>query len=160
MRYVAAFLFSPDLRRVALICKNKPAWQRGKLNAIGGKVEENEDLSAAARREFEEETGVLFDGWKFFLALKVPPSSEVVHFCAGVSELVWRLGSPTSETVFLVDVNTIEHDRIAEGEPVPLDGGGWRALYAPLYNVPWLVRMAVDYLKNGSTYEAEEKKSG
>ena len=39
MKYVAGFLFSNDYKYVALIKKEKPAWQKGKLNAIGGKIE-------------------------------------------------------------------------------------------------------------------------
>lgn len=42
--YVAGFLFGPMPRHnyVALIRKNKPDWQKGKLNGIGGKVEAGE----------------------------------------------------------------------------------------------------------------------
>jgi 8-oxo-dGTP diphosphatase len=41
-----------------LIRKNPPAWQAGKLNAVGGKIEKGETPREAARREFLEETGV------------------------------------------------------------------------------------------------------
>jgi 8-oxo-dGTP diphosphatase len=57
-RYVCSFLFSPDRRRVLLIRKNRPAWQAGKLNGIGGKIEPGETPREAARREFREETGL------------------------------------------------------------------------------------------------------
>jgi 8-oxo-dGTP diphosphatase len=64
MEYVLGFRFRntyvpPDQGDVALILKSKPAWQAGKLNGIGGKVEPF-DLSpiGAMTREFEEETGV------------------------------------------------------------------------------------------------------
>ena len=40
--YVAGFLFSRDGSLLALILKNKPDWQKGKLNAIGGKIEDGE----------------------------------------------------------------------------------------------------------------------
>jgi len=43
---------------VLLVTKNKPAWQKGKLNLVGGKIEVGEDSSQAAKREFEEETGI------------------------------------------------------------------------------------------------------
>lgn len=43
---------------VALIRKAKPAWQAGRLNGIGGKVEPGEDPQLAMAREFEEEAGV------------------------------------------------------------------------------------------------------
>ena len=57
-RYVCSFLFSTDRRRVLLIRKNRPAWQAGKLNGVGGKIEPGETPHEAARREFREETGL------------------------------------------------------------------------------------------------------
>lgn len=55
--YVLGFAFD-DLGRVALICKNKPKWQAGLWNGIGGKIECNESTDKAMTREFHEETGV------------------------------------------------------------------------------------------------------
>lgn len=53
--YVLGFAF--DKRgAVALICKNRPDWQAGKWNGIGGHVEKDEIPSAAMAREFMEET--------------------------------------------------------------------------------------------------------
>jgi len=40
--YVAGFMFSPDLENVVLIEKQKPEWQKGKYNAVGGKIEDGE----------------------------------------------------------------------------------------------------------------------
>lgn len=40
-----------------LVLKDKPAWQRGKLNLPGGKVEEGESPEQAATRELKEEAG-------------------------------------------------------------------------------------------------------
>jgi len=56
--YVCGFLFSPDRSRVLLIRKNRPAWQRDRLNGVGGKVEAGESLPQAMRREFREEAGM------------------------------------------------------------------------------------------------------
>lgn len=67
MKYVLGFLFSADMQSVALIHKNKPAWQRGKFNGIGGKLEDGETAVQAMYREFLEETGVITDPmqWKY-----------------------------------------------------------------------------------------------
>lgn len=63
-RYVVGFAFSMDRQRVLLIKKNRPDWQKGKLNGIGGKIEDNEDAYDAMEREFFEEAGVhTFDKW-------------------------------------------------------------------------------------------------
>ncbi len=41
-RYVAGLMFSKDEKYVALVIKNKPDWQKGLLNGIGGKIEEED----------------------------------------------------------------------------------------------------------------------
>lgn len=41
-----------------LMCKREKDPYKGKLNLVGGKVEENEDELHAAYRELEEETGI------------------------------------------------------------------------------------------------------
>lgn len=57
--YVLGFAFSADKKEIILIEKQKPDWQKGKLNGVGGKVEEYDfDESFAMVREFKEETGV------------------------------------------------------------------------------------------------------
>lgn len=55
--YSLGFAFD-DLGRVALIEKLKPAWQAGRLNGIGGKIEPGESGLEAMSREFLEETGI------------------------------------------------------------------------------------------------------
>lgn len=65
-RYVLGFMFSEDGTQVALIKKTKPEWQAGKLNGIGGKIEEKEAMHEAMIREFEEETGLRHLEWKQF----------------------------------------------------------------------------------------------
>jgi len=55
------FVFSPDLKHVYLLRKNKPKWQEDYLNGVGGKVEKGESFKACILRETEEEIGVLMD---------------------------------------------------------------------------------------------------
>ena len=50
---------------VIMVRKNRPEWQKGKLNFIGGKIEEEESARDCMIREFYEETGVSIDEWKF-----------------------------------------------------------------------------------------------
>lgn len=57
-KYVVIFLFTFDKKKVWLIKKEKPDWQKGCLNGIGGKVEEGESPLDAAYRELKEEAGV------------------------------------------------------------------------------------------------------
>jgi len=66
-QYVIGFLLERPSERVLLVRKNKPTWQRGLLNGIGGKIEPNETPMAAMHREWAEEVG---DGkmlpWRYF----------------------------------------------------------------------------------------------
>ncbi len=54
-KYVLGFIFDSSAERVLLIEKQRPAWQAGKLNVIGGKIELREKaISAMVREAFEE----------------------------------------------------------------------------------------------------------
>lgn len=68
-QYVCGFLFSADRSRVLLIRKIRPAWQAGKLNGIGGKIEPGETAIGAMGREFREEAGIDGSEWQHVLTL-------------------------------------------------------------------------------------------
>jgi 8-oxo-dGTP diphosphatase len=61
--YACGFLFSLDRTRVLLIRKRRPAWQAGRLNGVGGKIEPGETpakrcaASSARRRTSTCATG-------------------------------------------------------------------------------------------------------
>ena len=67
-RYVVGFCFDEDLKHVAIVKKNRPDYQAGLFNGIGGKIEFRETGKAAMEREFFEETGVRInqDTWVHF----------------------------------------------------------------------------------------------
>jgi 8-oxo-dGTP diphosphatase len=54
---------------VMLIEKNRPEWQKGRLNGIGGHIEKGETSQQAMSREFHEETAAQSDGWDLFAIL-------------------------------------------------------------------------------------------
>lgn len=56
--YVCGFVFSQDFKQVWLIRKNRPKWQAGRLNGIGGGVDAGESPLAAMVRECREECTV------------------------------------------------------------------------------------------------------
>ncbi len=74
-QYVVGFVFGVDktfgAKSVVLIKKDHPAWQAGRLNGVGGKVEDGERPSEAMSRELLEEAGVYVapDSWKHFATL-------------------------------------------------------------------------------------------
>lgn len=53
--YVIVYAEIDDL--ILLVMKDRPDWQKGLLNLVGGKVEEGESIENTALRELEEESG-------------------------------------------------------------------------------------------------------
>ena len=70
--YVLALLFTPDRARVVLMHKTRPAWQAGRVTALGGKLLPDESPADAARREVREEAGVDVRDWEEFLVWDDP----------------------------------------------------------------------------------------
>lgn len=103
--YVTGFMFSMDKKRVALIVKRHPAWQRGKLNGIGGKIEAGESPDEAMAREFCEEAGVSTQAsdWQKFCILTCPGQSRVDFFFT-FSDAVHDVRTMEQEEVLLCDV--------------------------------------------------------
>ena len=66
-KYVTGFLFNSDNNTVCLIKKNRPLWQKGRLNGVGGHIEEGESPKGAMIREFWEEAGERNIDWRQFL---------------------------------------------------------------------------------------------
>lgn len=98
--YVLGFLFSEDSDYVVLIHKNRPDWQKGKLNGVGGKIEPGESMYAAMRREFLEETGVDIPDWQLCGELTEFPKWDCYVFTAR-SSLIAQVTSKTDELVGL-----------------------------------------------------------
>ena len=67
-----ALLFTADGKEVVLVRKTRPAWQAGRVNALGGKLHDGETLLEGARREVREEAGVDVEEWEEFLVWEDP----------------------------------------------------------------------------------------
>lgn len=67
IEYSVGFLHNDH--EVVLIRKNRPAWQAGYLNGVGGHIEKYEDPHSCMVREFREETGVGVGPWEHFATL-------------------------------------------------------------------------------------------
>ena len=128
-RFTNGFIFSPDLTRVLLIHKNRPDWMKGKLNGIGGKLEDGESMLQCIVREIHEETGL------------------------DTAESEWvRLGDLGSDD-WQMDVFTMRHTgkesdaRTMEDEEVE-----WFDVAAlpntVMSNLPWLIALAIDKLSS------------
>ena len=66
-KYTLGFIFTPALDHVLLVHKISPEWQAGKINGVGGKIEEGEDPLACIVREVREEAGLEMraDQWTY-----------------------------------------------------------------------------------------------
>jgi 8-oxo-dGTP diphosphatase len=62
--------------RVILIRKNRPDFQKGKWNGIGGKLEANESPLDAMVREFREETGIVTQPTDWQLTLSMTGAAD------------------------------------------------------------------------------------
>lgn len=118
-KMVLGFMFSTDRSEVALIRKNRPAWQEGKWNGIGGKVEKGEVPLHAMRREFREETGVTHAQWEQFGHLvfhpgPTQPDGVSIYLYRAVSEAVDRqeLKTVTDEKVEIFRVDELPYHKI------------------------------------------------
>lgn len=103
--YVAGFMFEKD--QVALVLKQRPAWQRGKMNGIGGHIEPTDASPGAAMvREFEEETGKktsITEWWPF--AVLTGEDFKVHFFCT--QGVLSELESTTDESIVVVPVSGV-----------------------------------------------------
>jgi len=94
-RYVVGFLFDKTETRVLLINKTRPEWQAGKLNGIGGRVEDGETPDEAMRREFVEEVGIDCKSWKYFCTLSDERDWQIDFFYSTGD--VWSADTLTDE---------------------------------------------------------------
>lgn len=133
-KYVVGIVFSNDREHVALIRKQKPVWQKGKLNGVGGKVEQNEFAINAMEREFQEETGVFIRGceWKHFLQMMGQNDAGTgefyIDFFTAECDLT-LLKSPEEEKIEIISTREIH--------PLRND---------VIENIPWVVALALDHI--------------
>ena len=121
--YCLGFAFDHQ-GNVALIQKLRPAWQAGKLNGIGGHIEEGETATEAMVREFREETGreTVLEIWDLFGTLHTDTSTV---FCFRSFDISLEgLKTMTDEKVFVESTNFIGRERLP--------------------NLSWLIPLAMD----------------
>lgn len=112
-RYVLGFIFDVAGREVALIEKRRPAWQAGRLNGIGGKIEAGETPLQAMQRECREECGLTAfrEPFRHFGRMS-GPGFVVELFVARAADL-HQAHSCTDETVRVVPVSAASRPGVA-----------------------------------------------
>ena len=126
--YVCGFTFSKDKRNVLLIKKNRPDWQKGLFNGLGGHIEKNETPSQAMVREFYEEAGykTYSDSWIQFIKISDP---SIFH--------EW-------EVYFFFTFQEIECCRTMTDEEIKIIPVKDLYKYKTIQNLKWLIPMALD----------------
>ncbi len=112
---------------VLLIEKNRPEWQAGLYNGLGGKIHPGENPLDAMIREVKEEAGVTTEGWRQFAELVLRDGGKVFCF-----ELKMQGNQTTANFRTMTDEKVV-----------------WcfiNRLHPPLLvsNLQWLLGMALD----------------
>lgn len=130
--YVVGFMFDKELHHVQLIEKNRPAWQAGRLNGVGGKVHEGEASLVAMYREFFEETGY---------AIEEQPEWSKFGRAEGVSK---ETGKPFCIDYYSSVGDLTKVSKTTDEPPVaiPLESIWFEKC---LQNVLWLVPLALEH---------------
>ena len=107
-KYVLGFLFDEDFSEVILVRKKTQDWQHNLLNGPGGKVEEGESSLEAMEREFEEETGLKINTWKFILYMGEPDIWNVDVFAAITNkDYLYKATSMDYEPIVIMPVKEV-----------------------------------------------------
>ncbi len=104
------------------MCRTRPAWQAGRANALGGRLQPGESAAATARREVREECGVDVAEWREVLVWD--DAEYVMHVMRSVSERALEARTIEDQEVFLADVRALP-DNVID-------------------NLRWLVPLALD----------------
>ncbi len=111
-KYVLGFLFDKNREQVLLIKKNRPEWQYGLLNGIGGKVEDNELPIDAMCREFSEETDYEIPTVWYNFGKLSGEGFEISLFSATTSNNLKEIGPKTDEKLQVCKVKNLPKNTI------------------------------------------------
>lgn len=130
IQYCLGLPFNVDRDRVLLINKERPDWQRGKLNGVGGQRREDETYLQSMRRECLEETGcdIPESDWNFVLDMEFPQALIKVY--SAFTDEVYKAEQVTDEKPELMPITWLTTKRF-------------------LHNLQWIIPLCLDeYLIN------------
>ena len=99
-------MFDTECKAVALVEKKHPKWQAGKLNAIGGHIEEGETPLRAMIREFREETGHTSDEYNWVYVCQLQGDDYIVDFYTSIGP-IRDLKTTTDEQIIVFGIDCI-----------------------------------------------------
>lgn len=121
-QYVLGLAFSRKGDKIVFVEKQKPEWQKGMYNGVGGKIEA-EDASPidAMVREFQEETGTITEQtmWKHFSTME---GTGFVVFCFVMfSNVIYQCETMEEEKIEMFDVDKIPLDKVINNIPALIE---------------------------------------
>jgi 8-oxo-dGTP diphosphatase len=131
MKFTLGFVFDPSIERVLLIKKQRPAWQAGKINGVGGKLEPGEGPVEGMQRETKEESSLCIEQGGWIHVADMRADDWVVHVFTAIYE-----GN-------LEDIQSLTDEPVA-WFPVDTLPSGMNT------NLPWLIPLCKDRLQNGT----------
>lgn len=126
--YTVGFCFNEALTKVVLINKLTPAWQKGLLNGVGGKLEGDETYLRCMQREFAEEAGLFIEDWRHFASFTGHDGWEMQIFYTVELDHFNEVWSREAEQVEIVDVKEVQNRPCIE-------------------NIKWLIPLAINIIK-------------
>lgn len=141
-RYVCGFAFSEGKKHVLLIRKQRPEWQRGKFNGIGGHVEPfDTTFRSAMTREFAEESGLSIAATHWDPFITIGGEGWEVHFFRVFGIKIYMAKTMTDEEVQIIRVDDLPSlaamclpnlqwlipMALVENETAPGEGSQWIA---------------------------------
>lgn len=125
--YVLGFAFNEEKKLLLLIVKQRPEWQAGLLNGIGGHIEPNDVAPhAAMTREFREETGIETEASDWDLFAEMSGYNWRCRIFRMFSDKIYKFEQKTDEELELWEVDSV----LISGETIP--------------NLKYLIPMALD----------------
>lgn len=124
-KYCLGFMFNKKLTDVLLIEKQKPEWQKGFINGIGGKIEQGENSLDAIIREFREETGIDSNKEDWHYVITMSGDDWQVDVYTSISDSIFYASRKEMEVPLII--NIFELDR-----------------YNLISNLYWLIPMCLD----------------
>lgn len=113
--YVLILPIVSGSKEILLVEKTKPEWQKGKLNLLGGAIEEGETPEQAAIRELKEESGLYLQSDKAIIAGKIINVDYIVYclYCEMDRTFYYQKLNPREcevEKVDWYDWDNVKHD--------------------------------------------------
>lgn len=111
-KFVLGFAFNKEKTEVLLIKKNRPDYQKGFLNGLGGKVELGEHALFAMTREFFEECGIRTELTDWYSCGHLTDNKDYYVMCfAVVLDNLKQAETRTDEEVLIVSLDKLDSDK-------------------------------------------------